>query len=281
MTDRARDDEYASWTSAAPGWERQRDLIAAVGAPVTSRLVELLDPQPGEAILEVACGNGEVGLAVAALLRDGSLIQSDFVPGMVDAARREAERRDIHGIDHRVLDATNLDVAAGSLDGIVCRWGYMLLPEPAAGLVEAVRVLRPGGRVSLAVWAESDRNPWATIVGRALVSMGLLEPPDPDAPGPFRLGDRSQLLQTVRTAGLEVAVDEEVAVAWRAPSTASFWDSTLDLSSTLREWVGRVTDDELVEVRRRVETSLATFATADGLSIPGVTRVVLAVKPVV
>ncbi len=279
MSERVRRDDYASWKAAAPAWERQRDLIAVVGAPVTARLVELLDPQPGEAILEVACGNGEVGLAVAALLGDGLLIQSDFVPGMVDAARREAERLDIQGIEHRVLDATNLDVATGSLDGIVCRWGYMLLPEPAAGLMEAVRVLRPGGRVSLAVWAESDRNPWATVVGRTLVSMGLLEPPDPEAPGPFRLGDRARLLQTVHSAGLEVVVDEEVAVTWRAPSPASFWDSTLDLSITLREWVGQVTEVELTEIRRRVEASLTTYATADGLSLPGVSRVVLAVKP--
>jgi ubiquinone/menaquinone biosynthesis C-methylase UbiE len=268
-----------SWARVAEGWERQREHVSAVGAPVTARLVELLDPHVGETILELACGTGDVGLAVAPLVGDGRVIQSDLVPQMVASSRRAAERQGVTSIEHRVLDAADLALESESVDGVVCRWGYMLLPDPVVGLAETCRVLRPGGRVALAVWAEADRNPWATAVGRALVALELTEPPDPDTPGPFRLGDRSRLLEVVRAAGLEPSLDEEVAVEWRAPSFDEYWRTSLDLSSTLREWTERLSAPQLAEVRTHVEDTLAGFAAPDGIALPGVTRVVLARRP--
>lgn len=267
------------WAAAAAGWERQRELIAAIGAPVTARLVALLDPRPGQTILELACGAGEVGLAVAETLHDGLVIQSDLVPGMVDAARREAIRRGVVGIEHRVLDAERLDLADESVDGVVCRWGYMLLPDPVAGLAETRRVLRVDGRVAFAVWAESSRNPWASVIGRALVTLGLMEAPDRGAPGPFRLGKRTELLTAVRSAGLEVVVDAEVETVWAASSSSAYWDSSLDLSTSVRHLVDGLSSEQLASVRSLVERSLDPYRAAEGVAIPGVSRVVLAVKP--
>ncbi len=55
---------------------------------------------------------------------------------------------------------------------MLCRWGYMLMADPAAALAETRRVLRPGGRLALAVWDSIERNPWASLPGRSWLRTG-------------------------------------------------------------------------------------------------------------
>jgi SAM-dependent methyltransferase len=62
-----------------------------------------------------------------------------------------------------------MELEGDSVDGVLCRWGFMLMADPAAALAESRRVLRRGGRVSLSVWGAAERNPWASIPGRALM----------------------------------------------------------------------------------------------------------------
>lgn len=266
----------AAWNGAAAAWERRRDAIAALGTPVTERLVEALNPSRGETILELACGNGEVGLALAPLLGNGLLVQSDVAAEMVDASRREGARRGFENVEHRILDAMRLELPDASVDGVVCRWGYMLLDDPVAALAESRRVLRPGGRIALAVWAERAHNPWATVVGQALLEEGLTEPPDPDAPGPFRLGAREALSSAIRDAGLEEDVTDEVAVEWRLASAETFWEITVDLSTSTQAVLADLDDERVAGVRRRVAELLQPFAVDGGVVIPGLSRIAVA-----
>ena len=63
-----------------------------------------------------------------------------------------------------------MDLADDSVDGVICRWGYMLMADPAAALAETNRVLKPGGRLAFAVWGTPDKNMWAAIAGMVLVA---------------------------------------------------------------------------------------------------------------
>ena len=83
------------------------------------------------------------------------MIYTDFSPAMVDAARR----RGTPGVEHRVLDMQAIDLPDASVDGVICRYGYMLVPDPALAMRETRRVLRPGGRVALATWAAGEAQP--------------------------------------------------------------------------------------------------------------------------
>ena len=149
-------ESLARWDASAAAWEAEADAMAAVNAPVTQALLTALAPGQGDVILELAGGTGELAAVLAP--RVAQVIYTDFSPAMVDAARR----RGIPGVEHRVLDMQAIDLPDASVDGVICRYGYMLVPDPALALRETRRVLRPGGRVALATWAPARR----TIPGR-------------------------------------------------------------------------------------------------------------------
>jgi SAM-dependent methyltransferase len=240
--------------------------------------VELLDPHPGETILELAAGTGETGfLAAPRLGPDGRLLSTDVAAGMVDAARRAGEARGLANVSYAVADAQELDLADDAVDGVLCRFGLMLVPEPARALAEIARVLRTPGRVALAVWADADRNEWATAAGRAALALGLVERPDPDAPGPFRLADAGRLHGLISAAGLRPEVEEELAVEWRYDSLEAWWDVTTDLSRATAAMLKGLAPGEREAVRTGAEERLAGYVADDGsVAIPGVARVVLA-----
>jgi ubiquinone/menaquinone biosynthesis C-methylase UbiE len=205
-----------NWRSVAAGWERQRQLFWESTHLVSERLVELLDPRPGETILELAAGPGDTGLLAARSLAPGGwLVSTDFAPEMVEAARRRATEL---GLDEGVVsfaveDMTALSFEDATFDGVVCRWGLMLVPDIDRAAHEIERVLRPGGRVALAVWADPDDNDWMTAPGRSALELGLAERPDLEAPGPFRLSRDGLLAEVLTEAGLTVETLEDVAIS--------------------------------------------------------------------
>jgi ubiquinone/menaquinone biosynthesis C-methylase UbiE len=275
-----RAETIESWRSVADGWERRRDLIWSSTRVVSERMVELLDPQPGETILEIAAGAGDTGFLAAPRLEPGGrLLTTDAAPEMVEAAERRAAELRIEGGTFAVEDAAALTLADETVDGVLCRWGLMLVPEMDGAAREMHRVLRPGGRAVLAVWADPDRNDWMTATGRAAVELGLMERPDPAAPGPFRLAGDGRLATVLEGAGFDVATVEDVPMTWRATSLDDWWATVRDMSPTtgaLLERVGPVTGEAL---REAAASRLARYVTADGaVEVPSVARVALATK---
>ena len=271
-----------NWRAVAAGWERQRPLFLASTHVVSERLVELLDPRPGEIVLELAAGPGDTGLLAArSLAPDGRLVSTDYAPEMVDAARRRAAELGLAElVSFAVEEMTSLSFEDASFDGVVCRWGLMLVPDMPAAAEEIARVLRPGGRVALAVWAASEDNDWMTAAGRSALELGLVERPEPDAPGPFRLAEEGALEQLLAAAGLEVDVVEDVALTWRAPSLDAWWEIACDTSRSLAVILEGVTADDAAAIRAGAERRLERYVEEDGsLAVPGRTRVALARRP--
>ncbi len=274
---RATNESAEGWQAVARGWERQRAFLWEASRSVAERLVDLLDPRPGETLLEIAAGPGDTGFVAAERVApSGKLLSSDLVPAMVAAAQRRASELGLTNVDFRVLDAQALDLPDESIDGVLCRWGYMLVAEPAAALAETGRVLRQGGRVAFAVWGSADENPWASAVGRVLVARGLTARPEPDTPGPFRLADPERVRDLVQSAGFELLVQEDVALTWRYGHFDEYWDRTLDVSSALSTAVGPLDNQGVEDIRADVRHALEPYAVGDGLAIPAVSRVTLA-----
>jgi len=274
----ARDENLEAWRSVAGGWERRRELIWTTTRPVAERLVDLLEPRPGQVILELAAGPGDTGFsALPRLLPGGRLVTTDVAPEMLDAARRRAAELGLEDVSFAVEDAAALTFDDDAFDGILCRWGLMLIPDMDAAAAEMRRVARPGGRVALAVWASPDANEWMTASGRAALELGLTEPPDPEAPGPFRLSGEGALEAVLSGAGLSVQAIEDVPLMWHASSVDEWWEISADMSRLLALLRAQLTDDQLADVRQAAERRLARYLDPDGtLAVPSLARVAVA-----
>jgi SAM-dependent methyltransferase len=293
------------WEEAASGWVRRQQAVRELGAPISHWMVEAIEPQPGQRVLELAAGLGETGLLAAELVApNGGVILSDHAEAMLEGARARAGQLDLTNVEFQVWNAEWIDLPVASVDAALCRWGYMLMADPLAALVETRRVLRPGGRLALAVWDALAANPWALAPRLELLERGLAQPPglgaqSPDAsppgahtsdarplgadpaaqasgeaqthtPGPFALGDRERVRDLLEQAGFTGIVTEAIDVVQRYPDFDAFWETMLDLSRELHDIVLARPKDEIEEIRASLAGRLAPYAAADGaLAVPG------------
>jgi ubiquinone/menaquinone biosynthesis C-methylase UbiE len=275
-------DEYRQasleiWDEMAAGWEGHRRSVWEASRAVGEWLVDALDPQPGETVLELAAGVGDTGFAAARRLgAEGRLITTDFSEAMVAAARRRAGELGVSNAGFRTLDAERMDLADGSVDGVVCRWGYMLMADPAAALAETRRVLADGGRVALSVWGEPQRNPWASIPARALVEQTGGQPPDPLAPGIFAMANEARTRELLAAAGLEPQRVETVEMAWRFDSLADYWHYLTDVKGAIAMIVRGLPEAEQRTLGEEIERRLEPYAADGGYRLPGMCLNVLA-----
>jgi SAM-dependent methyltransferase len=263
--DTLRAEMMERWERAATGWGKRAQEIREWAMPVSAWMIERVELQPGLRVLELAAGPGETGLLAAELIRPGgTLISSDGAEAMLEVARARAAELGIENVEFKRLELEWIDLETASVDRVLCRWGVMLTIDPEAALREIRRVLRPGGRVAVAVWDEPALNPWATIPSRALVELGHAEPPDPDAPGPFALAAPGRLQELLEAAGfVDIAVDTvELLETWT--SAEEFVAGTRDVSSLFRAAFDALSEGQREEVVRKIAALAEPYTAADG-----------------
>jgi len=148
------------WDKAAEyydnSWKKQLQ-------PAQNRLMEMMNLQPGENVLETACGTGLVTVRIAkAVGRDGRVTATDLSQGMIDLAKENINSNN-GSLDFRRMDAEDLDLDESSFDAVICSLGLMYVPDPLRSLREMHRVLKPAGRAGIAIWGERKHCGWADI----------------------------------------------------------------------------------------------------------------------
>jgi SAM-dependent methyltransferase len=265
-----REASLEGWEEAAPGWVRSQELLREFAAPVSHWMLEAVAPQPGQRVLELAAGLGETGLLAAELVAPvGGVVISDQAEAMLEGARERAAQLGLANVEFQAMNAEWIDLPVASTDVVLCRWGYMLMADPAAALGETRRVLRSEGRVALAVWDAIERNPWAALPGLELRERGLTGPPQPGAPGPFALGDEDRLRELLEQAGFAEIRVEALDLHRRHASFAEFWETTLNLSRATHDAVMSRPAAEIAGLEAAVRARFAPYEAPEGsLDIP-------------
>ena len=272
-SDEATEKVREVWEAMSPGWERQRDFLLDFTHEIADWMLRELDPQAGETILELAAGTGDLGFEAARSLGDdGRLITTDLAPGMVEIAKRRAAELGIANADVRVADATDTELEPESVDGILCRWGYMLMPDPAAALAETRRVLKPSGRHVLSVMGNPAGSPWVTVISKALVSLDMIPAVDPSAPGGvFSLSDPGRLTGMLNDAGYPNVRTEEMGFHLRFATFDEYWRFILEFAGAAAVLVRGLPDEQQATVKRETERISEPYRTGEGYDFPGLT----------
>jgi SAM-dependent methyltransferase len=266
-----RQQSRATWNAVAPGWYTQREELWKVSRPVSEWMIRRLDPQPGDTVLELAAGLGDTGFMAARLVGEsGRVIITDFASEMVAGARRRAEEIGVKNAEFRVLDAEQMDLEMDSVDGVLCRWAYMLTTDPAAAFAETRRVLRPGGRLAFSVWASRERNPALSLVGRVLELQGHIPPPEPEAPGAFAMADPERTRELVVRAGFAEPEIEEVSFRFSFVDQEAFWRYLTETSASASPVLRSLPTTAQEEVREQVHEAARPFHSGEGYAFPAV-----------
>jgi ubiquinone/menaquinone biosynthesis C-methylase UbiE len=270
---------HQMWGSVAESWGEHVDHVEQRAEAVTRLMIEAVAPAPGDELLELACGAGGLGLRIADQVTPGGrVVLSDVAPEMVAiASTRAARRAHVDGpapqINAQVLDLEEIDLPDASFDIVVCREGLMFALDPVRAASEIARVLRPGGRVAIAVWGPRDRNPWLGVLADAVQQHTAAPVPPPGTPGPFSLGADGALQATLTAAGLEQVSVQQVDVPTHDPSFDDYWQLRTDLAGPLKKRLAALSTQDLAVIRETVRAGLSRYQTPDGLRIPGIAYV--------
>jgi ubiquinone/menaquinone biosynthesis C-methylase UbiE len=203
------------WDKAVDSYEQhwQQQL-----APAQTRLLKMAAIQPGERVLDVACGTGLVTCRVARQVGEsGTVVGVDVAGKMVAYAEQAAANHRLRQVTWARMDAEELLLPDATFDVALCALGLMYVPHPVKALHEMYRVLQPGGRAVAAVWGRRDRCGWAEIfpIVDARVTTEV-------CPLFFHLGTHDMVAQAFVAAGFEQIVSDRLStlLAYASPEEA-------------------------------------------------------------
>ena len=269
----ATDQVREIWEAVAPAWERHRRRLFEQVRPVSEWLVSEVEPEPGRTILELGCGPGETGfLAAERLGSDGKLISTDVSPSMVDVARRGAAERGLTNVDHRVVDAQQMDLPDDSVDGVLSRFTFMLIPEPERAFAEVHRVLRPGRPLAYAAWGAMEGNPWVTSIIGAMLQNGHVPPTGGGGPfepgGLFSLAAPEPNTTYLASAGFSDVSTQEITGAMEYPSFDEYWDTNTSVAGPLAQMLETLSDDEVMAIRDVAQQMIEPHRVGSAYELP-------------
>ncbi|HSF67795.1 MAG TPA: methyltransferase domain-containing protein [Nitrospiraceae bacterium] len=268
------------WNRVAGGWEKWDPFFAEQMAFLNHRLVADARLRSGMHVLDLGSGTGYPALLGAQTVGpSGSVIGVDLAEHMLAVARRKAAAAGLANVTFRTGDVTALPFETNSFDAVTSRFCLMFLPEIPKAAAEIVRVLKPGGWVAAAVWSAPEKNPSIGLSIEAIRKVVELPPPDPAAPGIFRLATPGDLAGILKQAGLIDVTDQEFLAEWSYASAEEYYTSLVEIAAPVQNLMATLSATQTQEVRRLITQAAAQYQRGNRIVFPIAVRMVAARKP--
>jgi ubiquinone/menaquinone biosynthesis C-methylase UbiE len=244
-------------TDYDPLWQEQL-------APARNWMLSSAALAPGEKVLDLACGTGLVTLAAAASVGpDGSVLGTDISGQMVAVARQRAIEQQVSNVTFERMDAETLDFPDATFDVVLCSLGLMYVPDPERAVREWRRVLRPGGRVAMAVWGKRANCGWSPVfpIVEAEVDTDV-------CPLFFALGEIDALSQLCEDAGFGAVRQRRIATILSYADADAACDAAFVGGPVALAW-SRFDEEVRAHVRARYKHAIEPWRRSQGYRIPG------------
>jgi ubiquinone/menaquinone biosynthesis C-methylase UbiE len=269
------------WNRVAGGWEKWDRFFDEQMTFLNHRLVADARLRRGLRVLDLGSGTGYPALLAAQVVGPGGSVTGiDLAEQMLEVARRKASSLGLSNVTFRTGDATTLPFDANSFDAVTSRFCLMFLPEIPKAAAGIARVLKPGGWLAAAVWSAPEKNPSIGLSMTAIKQVIELPPPDPSAPGIFRLAKAGDLAGMLQQAGLTDVTDQEFPAEWSYASAEEYYTSLMEIAAPVQNLMAKLSDAQKQEVQRLILQAAAQYRRGERIVFPFAVRMVAARKPV-
>ena len=220
-----------SWNKFSGGWKKWDELTMDFMAPVRNAMIAAIHPAGADVVLDIAAGTGEPGLTIAQMLDTGKVVITDLAEDMLTVAKENAAKRNITNVEVLACDVSSIPFPDNYFDAISCRYGFMFFPDMQLAANEMFRVLKPGGRITTAVWDIVDKNFWVTAIMGVINKNLQSTPPPPGAPGMFRCSAPGLMKGIFENAGFANVQEQHVASALNAGTLERYWEMMTEVAA--------------------------------------------------
>jgi SAM-dependent methyltransferase len=211
----------AAWASEGEDWARDWERYDRGVAAHHAVLLDAAGIEPGDHVVDIGCGNGQVTRDAARAAHGGDALGLDLSLAMLERARALAASEGCHNVTFELADAQVHPFEPAATDVVVSRFGAMFFADPVAAFTNLARATRPGGRLAVIAWRELGDNEWLGLIRGALAAGRDVPAPPVGAPGPFGLADASRTAGWLADAGFdEIAIDPFDAPIWMGSDAA-------------------------------------------------------------